>query len=140
MFLPELGFDFSSLVAEVDGLEVRWSVAPPFPPTWRRHASSSRRGAAHDRRPRGPTSSSSTRPCRRASRPTAIARYNDYGFIGLQNFATILGRAQRSLIPVFTWNITFAVLTILINTAFGSCWRSCSTTPTCASATSTARC
>jgi len=50
---------------------------------------------------------------------TAIARYNDYGFIGWRNFATIISRAQRSLIPVFTWNVSFAVLTILINTAFG---------------------
>ena len=50
---------------------------------------------------------------------TAIARYNDYGFVGWRNFRTIIDAAQRSLVPVFVWNITFAVSTIIINVAAG---------------------
>ncbi len=51
--------------------------------------------------------------------PEAIARYNDFGFIGFGNFSTILRQASRTLIPVFTWNVAFAVLTMIINIAFG---------------------
>jgi arabinogalactan oligomer / maltooligosaccharide transport system permease protein len=119
MFLPELGFDFSSLVADVDGLEVRLVRPPPFPPDLEgvsiQLSNEVRRTiVAHEG-----AEFFLDAPLPPGFEPTAIARYNDYGFIGVQNFATILGRAQRSLIPVFTWNITFAVLTILINTAFG---------------------
>ncbi len=49
----------------------------------------------------------------------AITRYNDFGFVGLQNFMTILRQAGRSLGPVFVWNLLFAVSTVLINTIFG---------------------
>lgn len=49
----------------------------------------------------------------------SIARYNDFSLVGLQNFRTILGRASRSLVPVFTWNISFATVTVLLNIAFG---------------------
>ena len=50
---------------------------------------------------------------------TSITRYNDFGLIGLQNFATIFRQATRSLGPVFLWNILFAVSTVIINTFFG---------------------
>lgn len=49
----------------------------------------------------------------------AIARYNDFGFIGFGNFRRILSRAGQSLWPVLRWNIVFAVLTVLINTVAG---------------------
>lgn len=49
----------------------------------------------------------------------SITRYNDFGLIGLQNFATIFRQATRSLGPVFLWNILFAVSTVIINTIFG---------------------
>jgi len=119
LFLPELGFDFSTLVAEVDGLELRLIRAPPFPPdldvvTVQMADEVRRTIVAHE----GAVFTLDA-PLPDGFEATAIARFNDYGFIGLQNFATILGRAQRALIPVFTWNITFAFLTILINTAFG---------------------
>ena len=48
-----------------------------------------------------------------------ITRYNDFGFVGWQNFRTIFSQASRSLGPVFVWNILFAVSTVLINTVFG---------------------
>ena len=49
----------------------------------------------------------------------AIARYNDFGFVGWDNFRLILRQASRALGPVFLWNISFAMLTIVINTIFG---------------------
>ena len=119
MYLPDLGFEFSSLVAGVDGLELRLVRAPPFPPdleavTVQMADEVLRTIVSHE----GPVFTlDATLPA--GFEPTALARFNDYGFIGLRNFATILGQAQRSLLPVFTWNISFALLTILINTAFG---------------------
>jgi arabinogalactan oligomer / maltooligosaccharide transport system permease protein len=119
MFLPELGFDFSSEVDAVDGREVRLVRAPPFAPdpegvTIQLSNQVRRTIIAHDG-----ASFVLDAPLPAGFEPTAMARYNDFGFIGVRNFAAILGRAQRSLIPVFVWNISFAVLTILINTAFG---------------------
>ena len=49
----------------------------------------------------------------------SIARYNDFGWVGTRNFRLILAQASRALFPVFVWNIAFAVLTIVINTALG---------------------
>lgn len=49
----------------------------------------------------------------------SIARYNDFGWVGVRNFRTILATASRSLLPVFTWNVLFAVLTVLLNLAAG---------------------
>ena len=50
---------------------------------------------------------------------TSVARYNDFSFIGLRNFRTILAQANRSLIPVFTWNVSFALITVILNIASG---------------------
>ena len=49
----------------------------------------------------------------------AIARFNDFGWVGLDNFRRIFARAGNELGPVFVWNVAFAVLTILINTVVG---------------------
>ncbi len=49
----------------------------------------------------------------------AIARFNDFGWIGLDNFRTIAAQAGRALGPVFTWNVLFALSTVLINLAVG---------------------
>ncbi len=119
MFLPGLGFDFSTGIEDVDGVEVRLLRAPPFEPDLERVGIQmadevQRRIVAHD----GAVFTLDA-PLPDGFEATAIARYNDYGYIGLRNFTTILARAQRSLIPVFAWNVSFAVLTILINTAFG---------------------
>jgi arabinogalactan oligomer/maltooligosaccharide transport system permease protein len=48
-----------------------------------------------------------------------IARYNDFGLVGFANFSLILAQATSALLPVFIWNVAFAVLTILINTVIG---------------------
>lgn len=48
-----------------------------------------------------------------------IARYSDFGFLGLRNFKDIFRGASRSLGPVFLWNVLFAVGTVLINTIVG---------------------
>ena len=49
----------------------------------------------------------------------AIARYNDFGSVGLDNFRLIFREASRALWPVFVWNIIFAFSTIFINTVIG---------------------
>ena len=49
----------------------------------------------------------------------SIARFNDFGFVGWRNFKSIFGSASQALIPVFTWNISFAFLTVLLNTIAG---------------------
>ncbi len=51
--------------------------------------------------------------------PSSILRYNDFGFVGWNNFRVILSRAGSTLWPVFVWNIIFAVSTVLINTVCG---------------------
>jgi arabinogalactan oligomer / maltooligosaccharide transport system permease protein len=48
-----------------------------------------------------------------------IARYSDFGYLGLRNFRDIFRGASRSLGPVFLWNVLFAVSTVLINTVVG---------------------
>ena len=119
LWLPDLGFFFTSPVTEVDGADLVLDRAVPFPPDLE-----AVRVQIGDRLVRTIvaedgavlTLDQSVPP---EFEPTAIARYNDYGFIGWRNFATIISRAERSLIPVFTWNVSFALLTILINTAAG---------------------
>jgi arabinogalactan oligomer / maltooligosaccharide transport system permease protein len=49
----------------------------------------------------------------------SIARYSDFGFLGLRNFQEIFRGASRTLFPVFVWNIIFAVSTVVINTIAG---------------------
>lgn len=50
----------------------------------------------------------------------SIARFNDFGWVGLDNFRLILAQANRAFWPVFAWNVIFAVATILINTVIGT--------------------
>lgn len=119
LYLPDLGFDFSTGIADVDGVELRLLRAPPFPPDLERVTVQ-----LADELRRRIVSVDGAVLVLDAALPdefeaTAIARFNEYGYIGVRNFTTILARAQRSLIPVFAWNVSFAVLTILINTAFG---------------------
>ena len=38
---------------------------------------------------------------------TSVARYNDFSWVGLNNFRAILSQAGRSLLPVFIWNLAF---------------------------------
>jgi arabinogalactan oligomer / maltooligosaccharide transport system permease protein len=119
LFLPDLGFFFTSSVVAVEGRDLVLDRDVPFAPDL-----AAVRVQIADRLARTILAEEGARltldePIPADFAATAMARYNDYGFIGWRNFATILGRAQRSLLPVFTWNISFAVLTILINTAAG---------------------
>lgn len=119
LHLPDLGFDFTATVVGVDGPDLQLERPMPFPPDLE-----AVRVSLGDRQLRTIVAEDGAELTLNAPLPddfdaTAIARYNDYGFIGWRNFATIISRAQRSLIPVFTWNVSFALLTILINTAFG---------------------
>ena len=50
---------------------------------------------------------------------TGIARYNDFGWVGLDNFRDIFSQASKALFPVFLWNLIFAFATIIINTIIG---------------------
>jgi arabinogalactan oligomer / maltooligosaccharide transport system permease protein len=119
LLLPDLGFYFTSTVVDVDGRDLVLERAVPFPP-----ALEEVRVQIADRLTRTIVAEDGARltldaPLPGEFAPTAIARYNDYGFIGWRNFRFIVSRAERSLLPVFTWNVSFAVLTVLINTIAG---------------------
>ncbi|MEX2540184.1 MAG: sugar ABC transporter permease [Trueperaceae bacterium] len=51
--------------------------------------------------------------------PVLVSIVNDFGFVGLGNFAFILRRASRSLLPVFTWNLVFASVSVLVVAVLG---------------------
>ena len=51
--------------------------------------------------------------------PDVVSIVSDFGFVGFRNFAFIMERATRSLIPVFTWNVAFALLTVVGVGVFG---------------------
>jgi arabinogalactan oligomer / maltooligosaccharide transport system permease protein len=119
LFLPDLGFDFTVAVADADGRDLILERPAPFPPDLERVTV-----RIADQLHRTMIAEDGARLTLNAPLPddfeaTAMARYNDYGFVGWRNFATIVGRAQRSLVPVFTWNVTFAFLTIIINLVAG---------------------
>ncbi|GGM98603.1 maltose ABC transporter permease [Thermus composti] len=48
-----------------------------------------------------------------------VAKVNTFGFVGLKNFAFILSQANQALLPVFTWNVVFALSTVLLNALLG---------------------
>ena len=119
MHLPDLGFDFTVGIVTSDGVNVTLEQEPPFPPDL-----DSLRISISNELPRRIMVEEGARleldePLPEGFEPTAIARYNDYGFVGWRNFAYIFGRAQSALIPVFGWNLAFAFLTILLNLAVG---------------------
>ena len=119
LFLPDLGFDFTATVVEVDGNDIVLERPVPFPPDL-----DTVRMSIGDRQLRTIVAEDGAVLTLNAPLPdgfqaTSVVRYNEYGFIGWRNFRTIISRAERSLIPVFTWNVSFAFLTILINTFFG---------------------
>lgn len=119
VLLPDLGFAFTTTIVAVDGADLVLDRPLPFPPDL-----DAIQVSIGDRLQRTIVAEDGDElrlnaPIPADFEPTAIVRYNDYGFIGWRNFATIVSRAERSLIPVFTWNVSFALLTILINTFFG---------------------
>ncbi|MFO7546467.1 MAG: sugar ABC transporter permease, partial [Trueperaceae bacterium] len=120
MFLPELGFSFETRVLETRDGELVLERAPPFPPDLESIT------VRLDRQEIQTTIASEdgdqlllAEPLPPGAEPTAIARYNDFGFIGWRHFRQILASAPRALIPVFLWNVAFAVLTVLLNTTVG---------------------
>ena len=120
MFLPDLGFSFETRVVESREGTLRLERAPPFPPDL---ASITVR---LDRQEIHTTIASEdgdrlmlAEPLPEGAEPTAIARFNDFGFVGWRHFRQILASAPRALIPVFLWNVAFAVLTVLLNTTAG---------------------
>ncbi|MBA2668426.1 MAG: sugar ABC transporter permease [Trueperaceae bacterium] len=52
--------------------------------------------------------------------PDVVSIVSDFGFVGLRNFTFIMQRATRSLVPVLTWNLVFAVLSVVGVGAFGA--------------------
>ncbi len=118
--LPDLGFPVSLRVTSVDGNVLTLERAPPFPPDLTDVRVQLDRAAisrvvvaeAGDRL-------TLDEPLPEGLEASAIARYNDFGFVGLRNFRRVIASAPRALIPVFLWNVSFGFLTVLINTAVG---------------------
>ncbi len=48
-----------------------------------------------------------------------IARYNKFQYVGLDQFRSIMREARKALLPVFAWNLSFSILTVIINTVIG---------------------
>lgn len=119
LFLPELGFAFSTAIADIDGDRVVLTRAPPFPPQLEGVAFQMATDVARTIVRDDGVVLELNAPLPEGFEATAIARYNDYGFIGWRNFRTIVAAAQRSLVPVFVWNLTFAISTIVLNVAAG---------------------
>ncbi len=120
LFLPDLGFPVTIPVSSADGRRLTLEREPPFPPdlehlTLRLDRDAITRTMTGDEGDKIFLAS----PLPEGFVAEAIARYSDFGFIGLQNFRTIFANATSALLPVFAWNVSFAVLTILINTVIG---------------------
>src|SRR5690606_29689685 len=120
MELPELGFDFEMRVVEQDGRVLTLERAPPSTPdldslTVRLDRQPLRVTIAEDRGAELVLS----QPLPADLEAISIARFNDFGFVGWRNFRYILDSASQALIPVFTWNIAFPFLTVLLNTIAG---------------------
>ncbi len=120
MMLPDLGFEFEVRVVAQDGRVLTLERAPPFPPDIEQLS------VSLDARPqpvrivedRG-TTLVLAEPLPEGTEVTSIARYNDFGYLGLRNFRRIAATATSALFPVFGWNVTFAVLTVTLNTIAG---------------------
>ncbi len=118
--LPDLGFAVTIRVLAVDGNVLNLERAPPFPPDLSdvrveldrasiQRTIVSEEGAElvlDEALPEG-------------TQATAIARYNDFGFVGMRNFKRVWDSAPKALFPVFLWNISFGFITVLVNTAVG---------------------
>ena len=118
--LPDLGFDFEMRVVQQEGRVLTLERAPPSPPdldslTVRLDRQPLRVTIAEDRG----TELVLSEPLPEGLEAISIARFNDFGFVGWRNFRHIAASASQALIPVFTWNIAFAFLTVLLNTVAG---------------------
>jgi len=118
--LPDLGFPVTIRVLAAEGKVLTLERPPPFPPDLTHVTVELDRAAIQ----RTIVSEDGNRLVLNEPLPadvdaTSIARYNDFGFVGLRNFKQIWASAPRALFPVFLWNISFGFLTVLINTAAG---------------------
>ena len=119
LFLPDLGFSFSTEIAEIDGERIVLTRAPPFPPQLEELAFQMATDISRTILRDDGAVLELNAPLPEGFEATGIARYNDYGFVGWRNFRTIIAAAQRSLVPVFLWNLTFAISTIVLNVVAG---------------------
>ncbi len=120
LFLPDIGFDMDVRVVAQDGARLTLQRAPPSTPDL---------GSVTLRLDRQPVQVTITEdlgdqlvlaaPLPEGLEPESIARYNDFGFIGIRNFRTIAAQASRALLPVFAWNVVFGFLTVIINLVAG---------------------
>jgi arabinogalactan oligomer/maltooligosaccharide transport system permease protein len=120
LYLPDLGFGFETDVVSADGTTLTLARAPPFPAdleriTLRLDRDAVTRTMLLDEGDQITLNS----PLPEGFEVEAIARYNDFGWVGSGNFRIILQQATSALIPIFTWNVLFAFATVLINTVAG---------------------
>ncbi len=120
LMLPEFGFEMDVRVVEQDGNALTLERVPPSEPDLESVA------VRLDRQPLQVVISQDLGdrlvlegPLREGLEPESIARYNDFGFVGLRNFRAIAAQASRALFPVFAWNVAFAFLTVIFNLAAG---------------------
>ena len=121
LFLPDLGFDLEVPVVDGRGAVLTLERAPPFPPDLENVVLR----LSRDRLVRTMVADDGAtitldEPLPEGYVVETIARYNDFGFVGLANFRLILASAGRALVPVFAWNVLFAVTTVALNTAVGT--------------------
>lgn len=121
LFMPDLGFAFDTAVTSVDGAVLVLERAPPFPPDLDDVVLRLVRPRLEVRLAGDDGNEIAlAQPLPIEFEPSSIARYNDFGFVGLANFRSIFDQVTRSLGPVFTWNVSFATLTVLLNLIVGT--------------------
>lgn len=120
LFMPDIGFAASMRVTEQDGRVLTLEREPPFAPELESVGLQLDRMAVQRTilREEGDLLTLD-QALPEDVEAVSIARYNDFGFVGWRNFRRIMASAPRALIPVFTWNISFAIITVLLNLAVG---------------------
>ncbi len=120
LHLPAIGFDLEVRVVAQAGAELTLQRAPPSEPDLQEVRLSLDRQPVQVRivEELGDVLVLEA-PLEEGLEPESIARYNDFGFVGLRNFRAIAASAPRALFPVFGWNVAFAFLTIVINLTAG---------------------
>lgn len=118
--LPDIGIAITIRVLSADGTVLNLERAPPFEPDLTDVRVELDRASIH----RVIKAEDGDRlvldePLPEGTEATAIARYNDFGYVGLRNFRYVWSNATRALVPVFLWNISFGFITVLLNTAVG---------------------
>lgn len=120
LHLPDIGFELEVRVVAQEGNQLTLQRAPPSAPELGTVRLSLDRTPVQVRivEERGDLMVLDA-PLPEGLEAESIARYNDFGFVGLRNFRAIAAQASRALFPVFGWNVAFAFLTVIINLAAG---------------------